>query len=93
MCFSINDDKNLSLNLPGLQNLGFEKSSKNSCDFMDTMLKAITIYQDDSHNSHWLSVCLGRQDKYIFLALHRCGTNPNKFEDLVKLNLIVLKQV
>ena len=93
MCFCINDDKNLTLNLSGLQNLGFEKSSKKSCDFMDTVLKAITVYQDGSHNSHGLSVCLGRQGKYIFLALHRCGTNPNKFEDLVKLNLIFLKQV
>ena len=60
---------------------------------MDTILKSITIYQDGSHNSHWLSVCLGRQDKYIFLALHLCGTSPNKFEDLAKLNLIFLKQV
>lgn len=32
MCSCTSDDGNLSLLLPGLQNLGFEKSTKNSCD-------------------------------------------------------------
>ena len=32
MSFCINDDKNLSLFLSVLQNLGFEKSTKKSCD-------------------------------------------------------------
>ena len=82
MCFCINDDKNLSLFLSI-----FIWSSKRGCWeinkkliwFMDTMLKSVTKYQDDTHNSHWNLVCLGAPDEYIFSALHLCGTNQNKF--------------
>ena len=53
ICLCVNDDENLSLILPVLQNLDFEKSTKNLMWFMDTMLKFIIKFQDGSHNSHW----------------------------------------
>ena len=59
MSFYINDDENLSLILSGLQNLGFLKSTKNSCDLwkqcgnLSKNFKMVAITQIETCVSRW----------------------------------------